>query len=112
MSQHKIELDYRGKTVEVLIGWDRPLQGYFLVVDWLDADTDEPIYSNLNDPAFDANHGVAPSLEMLMKRLIAMDIDLPATVIGNVLMDGVRNIGNCEVKYSKDGEAVWRGTQA
>jgi len=41
MSQHT----FKHSNLNVLCGWDRPLQGYFLVIS--DDNLDEPCYSNL-----------------------------------------------------------------
>ncbi|HRG61627.1 MAG TPA: hypothetical protein PLP75_01270 [Burkholderiales bacterium] len=43
MSQYHYMLVHEGKNTEVFMGWDRPLQGFFLVID---QGGDEPLWSN------------------------------------------------------------------
>jgi hypothetical protein len=56
MRQHHIVTTYQGKPVAVLMGYDRPLKHYFLVVERDVADDEDDdsagspiIYSNLNE---------------------------------------------------------------
>ncbi len=52
MSQYIFEAHTKnGNKVEVLLGWDNPLEYFFMVID--SDDSDEPLYSNLfeSDPA-------------------------------------------------------------
>jgi len=59
MSQHFFKCLHQGKPVCVLMGWDRPLSGFFLVVE-ADIPTldDDYVYSNLNDPALTECYGL------------------------------------------------------
>jgi hypothetical protein len=50
MSQVKFKTEHKGKPVEVMAGWDHPLQGFFLTVFDLDPNADvECVYSDLDD---------------------------------------------------------------
>lgn len=51
MSQVKFKTTLNGKPVEVMAGWDIPLQGFFLTVFDLAEDAEEEcIYSGMDDP--------------------------------------------------------------
>lgn len=50
MSQYRFDAHTaNGNKVEVLVGWDRVLAYFFMVID---ADRDPPLYSNLYEPDF------------------------------------------------------------
>ena len=46
MSQHWLTGTINNQEVEILIGWDEPLQYFFMTID---PDGEPPIYSNLHD---------------------------------------------------------------
>jgi len=47
MSQHWLTGNTPNGSVEILIGWDEPLQWFHMT---LEPDADEPLYSNLYEP--------------------------------------------------------------
>ncbi|MFY1040617.1 hypothetical protein ACOMYX_19525 (plasmid) [Pantoea agglomerans] len=47
MSQYRLEGITPTGTLEVLLGWDEPMNWFFLVID---PEADEPLYSNLDEP--------------------------------------------------------------
>ncbi|MCW8348709.1 hypothetical protein MD535_22225 [Vibrio sp. ZSDZ65] len=71
----------------ILCGWDRPLQGYFLVIE--DKDQDDPIYSNLDEPT--PHPKVFDLFEAVLKRF---GIVLPDDILIALYVDKVKNIGN------------------
>lgn len=90
--------------VEVLMGWDMPLQRHFLVVDVTDSDLAEDdipeaikstasaeegiIYSNL----FDANED--KDLQYFQNKLAELGIKVPDSMIGACHSDRLNNAGN------------------
>lgn len=106
MSQHvfRTTLD-DGRSVEVLSGWDRPLQGFFLVIEWLNApkDTEEPyLFSNLN---MEESHPKA--YDYFRKVLAEFGIIVPQQMIEEILRDGEENKGNKRVIHDvRDGNYV------
>ena len=46
MSQHHFTVIHNGEETEILMGWDKLLQGFFLVIEKL-SDEDEPFWSIL-----------------------------------------------------------------
>ena len=72
MSQHFYTSHYQGRTVTVLMGWDRPLQGYFMVVTF--NRDDDPVYSNLDDPDLIPWMGFPPTLEPFVRKVDALGL--------------------------------------
>lgn len=75
MSQVKFETTYKGKAVEVMAGWDRPCQHYYLTVFDMDPDADtEVVWSTLDHPDQAADQ---QGTVRIRARLNAMLIDTP-----------------------------------
>ena len=47
MSQYRLNGKTPNGTVDVLLGWDEPMNWFFMVID---PEVDEPLYSNLDEP--------------------------------------------------------------
>ena len=95
MSQHL----FRSKTgaglpVDVLCGWDRPLQGFFLVIEETEGDVDEPLFSNLDQPI---SHPptFAPWLAVLQRT----GITIPDSLLANLAGDQRDNVGGHVTRY-------------
>ena len=74
MSQVKFETTYRGKPVEVMAGWDIPMNHYYLTVFDMDEEADEEvIWSTLDRP----DQRDATGTERLDAQLAIMSIDVP-----------------------------------
>ncbi len=89
MSQHRFNTEYQQRPISVLAGWDRPLQGCFMVIEYLDSAAGEMLYSNLDDvdshPAtFDQFLGV----------LAANGIRLPVDMLNAIQTDIEVDRGN------------------
>jgi len=95
MSQHTITLKNKADTTyNILTGWDRPLQGFFLVVfvgD--DDDEDEMIYSNLNDIHL-VNTPQPPHYQYFDELLDEMGVALPSDLKIALEEDKQVNRGN------------------
>lgn len=121
MSQHHFLTERAGSPVSVLLGFDRPLGHYYLVVqdlapqqcasapaggsgDGLDDDDEEDggndgcLYSNLHEPdAFEL------SLEHYKAVLSRLGIQVPITMFQQVELDALHRIGNRSVTYEPSG---------
>ncbi|NWA64048.1 hypothetical protein HX773_24430 [Pantoea sp. B9002] len=65
MSQHWLSGMIKGKSVEILIGWDEPLKHFFMTID---PDGEPPIYSNLHeDPVVAFSHTLA-DYDLILKQ--------------------------------------------
>lgn len=90
-------LVHKEKKTEVFMGWDRPLQGFFLVID---QGGDEPLWSNLYQ---EESH--PKTLEPFINELQSRGIELPLTMISEMEQDRVENVGNkCVVYWGNNGD--------
>jgi hypothetical protein len=91
MSQHFCTTTMGSKTVEVLMGWDRPLQGFFMVIHDLEAPVEDDglIFSNLDEPV---SHPQV--LDPFTDKLEELGIRVPAAMIEEVKDDQMWNVGN------------------
>jgi hypothetical protein len=129
MSQLLIEAVTKdGQSVMVTLGWDRPLGGYFAVVEKKrialgeaagafaeDADDqggeDEKshfVYCNLDDLELAESYGMSPEVDYFVGVLERLGINLPATMLEAVRRDGEMNMGNMQVLYDSQGRPVQR----
>ncbi|HDY8067258.1 TPA: hypothetical protein RQK90_004309 [Vibrio vulnificus] len=83
MSQHTFDVS----SYHVLCGWDRPLQGYFLVIEH--DEHDAPLYSNLYE---------APShpdtFDVFLVVLARFGLPVPDGLIEALEQDKRNNVGN------------------
>jgi len=79
MSQIKFNTTYKTKAVEVMAGWDNPLQGYFLSIFKLDLENDdeELLYDNLADKDLSSTMGFARSTGYFKTILEHFEIVVP-----------------------------------
>lgn len=103
MSQHIFITTRKEKRVKVLMGWDRPLLGFFLVVEDIDAVDDSYIYSNLEDQTLFSCMGLPKNIAYFQVKLAELGVLVPDQMILEILSDKERNIGNRVVNYDKDG---------
>lgn len=91
MSQHWLKTTHQGKLVTVMMGWDCPLQGYFMTIfiDNTDDKEDSFLYNNLD---LDLAH--PKTLDPFIQALDELQIKVPAEMIEDVKRDGELNMGN------------------
>jgi hypothetical protein len=124
MSQHLYCTTHLGQPVEITMGWDRPLQGYFMVVTRLttaegaaggldegsedseDEGDDAIVYSNLDDPELAVWGGLPPTVDHFRTKLDALGLQVPAAMLEAVERDGWLNVGNHQVVYDADGRVL------
>lgn len=112
MSQHTFNTTTSsGSRVQVLMGWDRPLQQFFLVVEELDAPEnydlgdgqetgDVPyLYSNLSD----VDSMGMQDLDYFCEKLRGLGIAIPVLMVKEIEADQLNNVGNRYVTYNGDG---------
>lgn len=95
MSRHLFDTHYQNRPVQVVLGWDRPLQYVFLTIEWRDQ-PDQYLYPNL-----DAPH-VCHDLGYDIDRLGAVGIRVPASMIQEVIADRINHAGNRQVVHFTD----------
>ncbi len=124
MSQHVFPATTStGRAVEVLIGYDRPLHGFFLVVeaaeldtvalaDWIGSgDNEDPegdcfIYSNLMDIGLIDLGGHTLDLGYFKAKLALLGIGLPTTIESELQDDLRARAGNRFCEYDAHGVLV------
>lgn len=106
MSQHIFNTNWNGKAISVLMGYDRPLDGYFMVIDRIQSDqvgdeledefeNDDYIYSNLFE-----SESHPKSLARYQHKLFELCIDVPVQMLEEIIEDRAQNIGNKRVLHS------------
>ncbi|UUA74247.1 hypothetical protein [Cellvibrio sp. QJXJ] len=100
MSRHYFKTTYTGKPIEVLMGFDRPLNGFFMVIDYQEEPEDDDegeglIYSNLweRNPHPD-------SLTPYLEKLTELNISVPAEMLQEIEKDGEVKMGNKNVRHA------------
>ena len=91
MSQHHFYTTHRTQKIHVLMGWDRPLQGYFMVIE-KENDQDEPYWSNLSQ-----KESHPQTLMPFIAVLEQLNIKVPQRMIIEIMEDGANNAENKEV---------------
>lgn len=92
MSQHTFTATtHNGRDVEVLTGWDRPLQGFFLVVQEVGARDDRYVFSNLDLPVWESH---PRDFDGFMRVLADLGIKVPQGLLEELLLDAALNVGN------------------
>lgn len=105
MSQHYFDTTCAGEPVLVLMGWDRPLQGYFMVIE--SARRGKYLYSNLADRALARCAGLSRSLDYFVEKLRELGVSVPARMLSEIRADAGSNVGNRLVAYGVDGNVLW-----
>jgi hypothetical protein len=103
MSQHRYTTTAAdGRQLRVLLGYDRPLGGFFFVVeDRAKPPGKEAVYSNLDDPQLSLWYGLPPYLEHFQDVAKALGVALPLDILRAVLADGANRVGNKAVDYGE-----------
>lgn len=104
MSQHFYNTNHNGKPISVLMGWDKPLQGFFMVIEDKTSKGDDFIYSNLEDPSLAQVGGLAQTIEPFVNKLNELGIAVPIEMLECVEMDGIFNVGNKQAHYGIAGQ--------
>ncbi len=105
MSQHILSTVYKAQEVVVVVGWDKPLQGYFMFIQKIlehrngNAGKDVFLYSNLSDSQLVKEGGVSQSMWYFVRKLEAFNLKLPPIILKNVTSDRRDNVGNRIVHY-------------
>ena len=96
MSVHTFTTRHGGDEIVVTMGWDRPLQGYFMTITKTNSEDEEEhfLFNNLEQ------HITHPKdIEGYLFELAHRRINVPEQMTSEVIMDGVRNVGNKYVTH-------------
>ena len=100
MSQHYFSTSHEGGPVTVLLGWDRPLGHFFMVIEKppVEEGDSQYLYSNLNEKnAFNRD------LAYYKSKLAEFGLSVPAAMFEQIEKDQSLNVGNRMVWYREDG---------
>ncbi len=108
MSQHYFTTTHHGRPITVILGWDRPLSHFFLVVEYNDSEADSQddeteqdegiLYSNLNDP-----NAWGKPLAYYRDKLTELGLAVPESMFTETLLDETFCVGNRNVLHYADG---------
>lgn len=110
MSQHSFNTTLEGRPVIVVVGYDRPLRGFFCFVEKCDADADtdededEFVYSNLNDLKLASCYGLSKSLDYFKGVLHGLGLQVPTSMFEQSELDMLGNVGNRCVSHTAGGQ--------
>lgn len=104
MSQHIYRSTYGGRPVTIYMGWDRPLQGFFLVIE--SEGVDGYVYSNLDDPELVSCGGLPATLGHFTVKLNELGLVVPQNIVQQVELDATNNVGNRRVFYDAAGNVL------
>lgn len=74
------------------MGWDRPLQGFFMVIEF-DGE-DQLLYSNLDDPVLADSMGMSLTMDHFVEQLDRLGITVPQSMLIVTRRDAATNAGN------------------
>ena len=95
MSQHFFTTSLDGENIQVMMGWDRPLGGFFMMVEDLDNQGDDCyLFNNLDE---DDPHPL--TLDHYLDVLKTFGVSLPANMVAEVQSDQRNNVGNRVCHY-------------
>ncbi len=101
MSRHTFETNYKGEKIQVVAGWDRPLQGFFMTIEKItasDNDADNFILDNIIE-----ENPYPQSFAPFIRVLTELNIAIPAQMIDEIIADSTANIGNKDVLHCLNG---------
>lgn len=101
MSQHTYPSTYKGQPITILMGWDRPLQGFFMVIEL--EKVEGCVYCNLDDPLLSSVGGLPDSLGHFTDKLDELGLSVPHNMIQQIELDAAANLGNRHVLYDAVG---------
>jgi len=102
MTQHYYPTEHQGKPATIMMGWDRPLQGFFMVIED-GQNRGKYIYSNLDDPELIQFGGLPPCLDPFLAKLEALGLSVPDVMLDAIELDAALNEGNRRGEYNRDG---------
>ena len=112
MSLHRFETQLGDTKIVVTMGWDRPLQGYFMTIMKLKPASSSALENDLEEDCYlfnnlEQTNSHPRELTAYLFELENRGIEIPQRVIDEVTMDGVRNVGNKVVNHCYfDGKYV------
>jgi hypothetical protein len=105
MSQHVFRTVLNGEKIEVFAGWDRPMSGFFLVIErigYKDSNAEPYLFSNLH-----MKEPHPKTFGYFKNVLEELGIKVPHEMLDEIIRDGTEDKGNKHVIHEiRDGEYV------
>lgn len=103
MSQHAFETQHRGRDVTVIVGFDRPLQYVFMMIEKNDPidEYDAMLYCNLSD-----EKSIGADAGYFREKLKEFEIGIPESMFDEVRNDQLNNVGNRHCLHQENGKFV------
>lgn len=102
MSQHYCETrsSVSGEKVCVLMGWDRMLSNFFLVIEKGAPEDNESdfIYSSDRDPG-----PLSKPMTYYQEKLADLGISVPSLMVEEIIRDQAHSVGNRQVNWNENG---------
>lgn len=103
MSQHCFETEHQGEPIRVLLGWDRPVNDFFLVIERTEPEQDQDDYLYVSRHDAPLEHR---SLAFLEVKLSELGIEVPSQMLDQVAVDQAFGLADRMVTYLSDGSFV------
>lgn len=94
MTQRSYYVKHNEEKTLIFMGWDRPLQAFFMVIE-KPSDKDKPFWSNLDN----TSEPFPKNLDTFLHVLKEHNIKIPDDMIVGLLEDKSLNLGNKEVRH-------------
>lgn len=91
MTRHIFCTEYFGRPITILMGWDRSLQGFFMLIEFVTEAREAAIYSQLTDPDLKASGGFADDLAPFIRALKRLALTVPESMLQELRLDGMLN---------------------
>lgn len=106
MSRHCFDTSHKGFPIIVVLGWDRPMQYFFLTIekpaelidDAMQVEDDRFLYSNMHE-----TDPFGHDLDYYREVLRHFQIIVPESLFREVQSDAERNVGNRFTRHQADG---------
>lgn len=103
MTAHYTRVNTSNGTATVQLGWDAPLQGFYMVVWQEKSSSDAYLYSNLADPKLASSMGMASSPDYFKPVLASIGLTIPDVMFAQADRDARTGVRVREVWYTADG---------
>ena len=97
MSRHYFYTQYQDTPVQILMGFDRALGHYFLVIESMIHEMDEPIYSNLFEEK--KEHAFPTEIDFFIDKLSELGLSVPVEMIDEITADARFNFSNKDIYH-------------
>lgn len=108
MSQHYFQTEHNGSPVTVQLGWDRPLQRFYMSVERGQSEHREAADDDQDDGFLYTSHAdlqamSCQDMDYFVRKLKELGIEVPESMFQEARTDAALGVSNRQVVYEKDG---------